>query len=277
MLRLLQPGSSLTINNYFASDTCIRHVQINTCVDANALALFEVLSKLSRLTSLSLQTDEIISLADKLNQSAIASRIQLLDIQASKRSLGFHSLELCLPNLLELRLNALKGRQTPCTPFLEVEVSAVRFCYPPRLESHLRLQRELGKAVQGCMNLRFISFHYALDDPSTLSTMINSHDSSVEHLNPSEGYSRHYSECPLCLPFYELSESIRRELEATRILAQTLPRLQNVAWTNALMPPEVLVAGDESCQQVVSISRQTAESGMNIVLRREGMQTVRGD
>ena len=59
------------------------------------------------------------------------------------------------------------------------------------------------------------------------------HTSSLDHLQPSEGYERHYSDCPMCTTVYDHDEVVQNENSATLVLARGVLSLQCVRWTNA--------------------------------------------
>lgn len=125
-------------------------------------------------------------------------------------------------------------------------------------------------ALRGCANLQYVSFHYHLEEKNIFTVAISEHASSIDHLVPSEGYERHYSECPLCLASYDFSVAALKEEKVTRALAKALPLLQTVAWTDAWSSENSLRAGDESCQRMISIYRRFADSGEDIILSRRG-------
>lgn len=60
--------------------------------------------------------------------------------------------------------------------------------------------------------------------------MTRMHEWDIEHLQPSEGYSRHYSECPMCTEVYDHNRVVERENSEVRAFAEICLSLEVVSF-----------------------------------------------
>ena len=87
------------------------------------------------------------------------------------------------------------------------------------------------------------------------------HRSLLDHLEPSEGYERHYSDCPMCTEQYDHNAVIRAENNATRIITEGVPSLKRISWTNAWRREWV----DEGGQRGTNIIRIIDALGNSVI------------
>ena len=71
------------------------------------------------------------------------------------------------------------------------------------------------------------------DIPSDLINLIVYHRMTLDHLQPSEGYECHYTECSKCRSFYNFDNVISNEDQFTKALANAFQTLQHVSYADA--------------------------------------------
>lgn len=107
----------------------------------------------------------------------------------------------------------------------------------------------------------------AWDEEHEMRSLIASHELGIYHAEakrPSDHYDTFY-ECKPCINAYDHESVVQKEDTATRILAEALPCLKRVSWTNAWGP----IAEDETAQRGTNIVR----SGQKIdLVRDDGFQ-----
>ena len=86
------------------------------------------------------------------------------------------------------------------------------------------------------------------------------HD-DIEHLQPSEGYFRHYSDCPMCTSYYDRARVEGREDSEARAMAELRPSLRAVSFMDYWRRRW----NKEEGQREIKIAR----SGVGILLSRD--------
>lgn len=81
-------------------------------------------------------------------------------------------------------------------------------------------------------NLRVLSLDICLESFDHLGNIRVRHYSNIEHTQATEGYERHYSDCPFCEVVYKRELAIERENEVTLLLAEKLKKLESVTWVH---------------------------------------------
>ncbi|THH05401.1 hypothetical protein EW145_g4823 [Phellinidium pouzarii] len=145
------------------------------------------------------------------------------------------------PSLLELRLGAGMGPR-----------SMKSSLFDERDRNLGGLANGLAIFLSGSPNLRSVSIHMTLDNGAAFVNQMIIHRTSVEHLMPSEGYERHYADCPFCTASYHHDAVVYNELLVTYFLAQRMPHLTKVFWANAWLRTR----HEESGQRGISITRE---------------------
>jgi len=200
-----------------------------------------------------------------INEVPFASNLVRLDCAVFESQETWFTLKLDMfKNLEELRLRSQETKD---------EVSPILRAFLGRLaasRNEVMFAEAMLKIILPLSRLRLLSIRLALDSARPLVGMVNSHNSSIRHLIPSEGYQRHYSDCPMCKESYDHGEVIRAENTATRILAEGMPSLRRVLWANAWMRQWI----DESGQRGINIIRGSNGSETSFALSRDdGLQS----
>lgn len=126
-----------------------------------------------------------------------------------------------------------------------------------------KYQTNLAQQLCGSQKLRVLSLGVAWDEEHDLRSHIASHELAIygaESNRPTEHTGSFY-ECMTCIKTYDHGAVIHKECVATQRLAEALPSLQRISWTNAWGP----IKEDEGGQRAIFIIR----NGRKIVLRRE--------
>ena len=89
---------------------------------------------------------------------------------------------------------------------------------------------DLPSRLSALKKLRTLALDICLESFDHLGAIRVNHYSNLEHTQASEGYERHYSDCPHCASSYKASLSIEREDEVTLILAKKIESLDSVSW-----------------------------------------------
>lgn len=234
--------------------------------------LLNRLEKYKQLRSFAISS----SFLDNIRKVSFASNLVRLDCTAFEDDDAWLFMKLnAFKNLEELRLRSwetadevsptLRAFPGRLASLNEVVFAVCYSTYEREVARTVLVQEAILKIILPLTRLRLLSIRVALDSSIPLVEMVNRHGSSLDHLIPSEGYHRHYSDCPMCTETYDHGAVIRAENTATRILAEGMPNLKRVLWANAWMRRWA----DESGQRGTNIIRGTNASETAITLSRD--------
>ncbi|KAH8116492.1 hypothetical protein DFH11DRAFT_1214735 [Phellopilus nigrolimitatus] len=233
----------------------VRHLECRFIVfNTVYTSFFEELSKCTQLISLSMRAPQPYPTIRMLETLPFAPILRRLDFMSPLLARApVHLFPFHFQNLVELRLKTYHSGVNPVMANQLVPNAGVFI-------------NELLVCLSGCRNLQLLSVHVALDIYSVFEEQRAIHQSSLDHLVPSEGYERHYADCPLCTESYDHDAVARGENFVTRYLALALKSLSRVMWANAWLRNRE----DEEGQRGTNIIRK----GTSILLSRDDGRKV---
>ncbi|PAV20179.1 hypothetical protein PNOK_0511300 [Pyrrhoderma noxium] len=151
-------------------------------------------------------------------RSSVFCSLRRLDVRFSTPELLYNAIQMHsvdIPNLTELRLMH-DGDPQPIDRYISIT----------------DFSDQLTKFLSPLTNLRYLSTHGGLDVSVSFDSQCQIHNTSFFHLEPSEGYERHFADCSLCIQDYDFRTVRDREISLSLELATKHLILEKILWSN---------------------------------------------
>lgn len=218
------------------------HITINSPTPMKTITFDNQFKKFCQLLSMTIHCVGLIQplffqVCDLLSLPNFSS-LQRLDITFWRPEILYRMLityNISLPSLVELRLKH-EGDPEPIDRYIPSQ----------------DLIDCLSRFLSPLTNLQHFSIHGSLDSNLAFNTQCQIHSTSFFHLEPSEGYERHFADCPLCKLDYNFRLVELKEVMSTLELAKRHPVLERVSWANLWRRTR----SDENGQRRLAITRR---------------------